>query len=852
MKRLLFASLALLVAVSMVLTACAPKATPTPTPKPAPTKAPEATKPPAVEKPYAGETVTIFGAAQEEQVNKFEASMVPFEERTGIEVVYEGSADFETIALVRSEAGDPYDIYNFPQPGLMADFARSGFLTDLGQFLDDAYLKTKYTQSWLDLGTVDGELVGVWHNADVKSLVWYPVAEFEAAGYTVPETWDELLALMDKMVADGNVPWCIGIESGGATGWPGTDWIEDIMLRTTSPENYDRWTRGELKFDSPEVRNAFDVLGNIWFNKDYVYGGTTSILQTFFGDGPTPLFDDPPSCFMHRQASFIVNFFPEGTKVGPDGEVNYFYLPPIDAAYGKPVLGSGSIMSMGKDTPAVRLVMEYLTTGESTKAEVEAGILVSPHKDASLDWYPDATTRGFAEILMAADTFRFDGSDLMPGAVGAGSFWTGIVDYVGGEDLNAVLKDIDASWPGAPAAEKPYAGETVTIFGAAQEEQVNKFEASMVPFEERTGIEVVYEGSADFETIALVRSEAGDPYDIYNFPQPGLMADFARSGFLTDLGQFLDDAYLKTKYTQSWLDLGTVDGELVGVWHNADVKSLVWYPVAEFEAAGYTVPETWDELLALMDKMVADGNVPWCIGIESGGATGWPGTDWIEDIMLRTTSPENYDRWTRGELKFDSPEVRNAFDVLGNIWFNKDYVYGGTTSILQTFFGDGPTPLFDDPPSCFMHRQASFIVNFFPEGTKVGPDGEVNYFYLPPIDAAYGKPVLGSGSIMSMGKDTPAVRLVMEYLTTGESTKAEVEAGILVSPHKDASLDWYPDATTRGFAEILMAADTFRFDGSDLMPGAVGAGSFWTGIVDYVGGEDLDAVLKDIDASWPE
>ena len=852
MKRLLFASLALLVAVSMVLTACAPKATPTPTPKPAPTKAPEATKPPAVEKPYAGETVTIFGAAQEEQVNKFEASMVPFEERTGIEVVYEGSADFETIALVRSEAGDPYDIYNFPQPGLMADFARSGFLTDLGQFLDDAYLKTKYTQSWLDLGTVDGELVGVWHNADVKSLVWYPVAEFEAAGYTVPETWDELLALMDKMVADGNVPWCIGIESGGATGWPGTDWIEDIMLRTTSPENYDRWTRGELKFDSPEVRNAFDVLGNIWFNKDYVYGGTTSILQTFFGDGPTPLFDDPPSCYMHRQASFIVNFFPEGTKVGPDGEVNYFYLPPIDAAYGKPVLGSGSIMSMGKDTPAVRLVMEYLTTGESTKAEVEAGILVSPHKDASLDWYPDATTRGFAEILMAADTFRFDGSDLMPGAVGAGSFWTGIVDYVGGEDLNAVLKDIDASWPGAPAAEKPYAGETVTIFGAAQEEQVNKFEASMVPFEERTGIEVVYEGSADFETIALVRSEAGDPYDIYNFPQPGLMADFARSGFLTDLGQFLDDAYLKTKYTQSWLDLGTVDGELVGVWHNADVKSLVWYPVAEFEAAGYTVPETWDELLALMDKMVADGNVPWCIGIESGGATGWPGTDWIEDIMLRTTSPENYDRWTRGELKFDSPEVRNAFDVLGNIWFNKDYVYGGTTSILQTFFGDGPTPLFDDPPSCYMHRQASFIVNFFPEGTKVGPDGEVNYFYLPPIDAAYGKPVLGSGSIMSMGKDTPAVRLVMEYLTTGESTKAEVEAGILVSPHKDASLDWYPDATTRGFAEILMAADTFRFDGSDLMPGAVGAGSFWTGIVDYVGGEDLDAVLKDIDASWPE
>jgi alpha-glucoside transport system substrate-binding protein len=450
MKKNLWLLITVLVVMALVLAACAGEEEPAEEPKAEEPKVeePAAEEPVAEgEKPYAGTTVTIFGAAQEEQVERFEASMVPFEERTGIEVVYEGSADFETIALVRAEAGDPFDILNFPQPGLMADFARSDFLVDLGQFLDDGYMKQQYTQSWLDLGTVDGTLVGVWHNADVKSLVWYPVPEFEEAGYTVPETWDDLKALMDQMVADGNVPWCIGIESGGATGWSGTDWIEDIMLRTTSPENYDQWTRGELKFDSPEVRNAFNILGDIWFNPDYVYGGTTSILQTFFGDGPTPLFDDPPSCYMHRQASFITNFFPEGTKVGSDGDVNYFYLPPIDAAYGKPVLGSGSIMSMGKDTPAVREVMKYLTTGESTKAEVEAGILVSPHKDSSLDWYPDATTRGFAEILMAADTFRFDGSDLMPGAVGAGSFWTGVVDYVGGEDLDIILADIDASWP---------------------------------------------------------------------------------------------------------------------------------------------------------------------------------------------------------------------------------------------------------------------------------------------------------------------------------------------------------------------------------------------------------------------
>ncbi len=859
MKRSLFTILALLVVVGMVLAACGGTTAPEPTEAPAaePTKAPEA--PSTGDKPYAGETVVIFTAAGEEQAVLFEKNFVDFEERTGIDVVVERSGDFETLAVVRSEAGDPYDILNFPQPGLMADMARDGFLVDLGEFLDDDYMKTQYSQSWLDLGSVDGSLAGVWHGADVKSLVWYPRPEFEAAGYEIPETWDELLALNDQIVADGGVPWCIGIESSGATGWVGTDWIEDIMLRTQPPEKYDQWTRGELKFESPEVKNAFDVMGNIWFNPDYVYGGTTSILTVPFGDSPTPLFDDPPSCWLHRQASFISNFFPEGTKVGPDGDVNYFYLPPIDSAYGKPVLGSGNLVSLAKDTPAGREVIKFMTTGESVRAEVEEGKTVSPHLDASLDWYPDDATRGFAEILMAADTFRFDGSDLMPGAVGTGSFWTGIVDWVSGEDLDGVLQAIDASWPeaAAPAAEAPaeeqqYAGEEVVIFTAAGEEQAVLFEKNFVDFEERTGIDVVVERSGDFETLAVVRSEAGDPYDILNFPQPGLMADMARDGFLVDLGEFLDDDYMKTQYSQSWLDLGSVDGSLAGVWHGADVKSLVWYPRPEFEAAGYEIPETWDELLALNDQIVADGGVPWCIGIESSGATGWVGTDWIEDIMLRTQPPEKYDQWTRGELKFESPEVKNAFDVMGNIWFNPDYVYGGTTSILTVPFGDSPTPLFDDPPSCWLHRQASFISNFFPEGTKVGPDGDVNYFYLPPIDSAYGKPVLGSGNLVSLAKDTPAGREVIKFMTTGESVRAEVEEGKTVSPHLDASLDWYPDDATRGFAEILMAADTFRFDGSDLMPGAVGTGSFWTGIVDWVSGEDLDGVLQAIDASWPQ
>ena len=436
-KRTLWTLLGIMMIAAMLISACA-SATEAPT-EAAPEEMPEE------EMSFEGETVTIFTAAGEDQARAFQDEFVDFIAETGIEVVVEGSPDFEVLSVTRAEAGDPPEIYNFPQPGLMADLARDGYLFDLNETLGADYLSEAYNDAWLESGIVDGTLVGIWHNADVKSLVWYPKAEFEAAGYAIPETWDDLLALSDQIVADGSVPWCIGIESATATGWPATDWVEDIMLRTTSTENYDKWTTGELKFDSPEVKNAFETMGNIFFNEEYVLGGTTGILTTNFGDAPLPLFDDPPSCFLHRQASFIPNFFPEGAVVGED--VDYFYLPPIDSAYGKPVLGSGSLLGMAIDNGATREVMKFLATPASVEVEVKEGLFVAPHNNVPKDWYPSAALQGFAEILENAETFRFDGSDLMPGAVGAGSFWTGVTDFVNGADLDTVLQAIDAGWP---------------------------------------------------------------------------------------------------------------------------------------------------------------------------------------------------------------------------------------------------------------------------------------------------------------------------------------------------------------------------------------------------------------------
>lgn len=399
-----------------------------------------------------------------------------------------------------------------------------------------------------------------------------------------------------------------------------------------------------------------------------------------------------------------------------------------------------------------------------------------------------------------------------------------------------------------------YSGTVVTMSGPFTDADAVIFEESIKAFEEATGIDIQYSGSKEFEASIRVAVEGGTVTDIVDFPQPGLLASFVAQGKVIDVRTVINPDWLEENYLDSWLQMGTMEGPdgpiMAGIWARANGKSFVFYPKAAFDAAGYTVPETWDEMMALTEQIAADGDTPWCIGIESGAATGWTMTDWLEETMLRTTSLENYDAWVAGELKFDSPEVRKALKYVTDIWFNDAYVYGGRASIPTTFFGDAPAPMFENPPKCWLHRQGNFITSFFPEGLEPGVD--YDFFYLPPIDPAYGKPVLGAGDIYAMFNDRPEVRAVMQYFSTGESLKGWIEAGGAISPHNDSNLDWYGDPVTRKVAEVLKNATSFRFDGSDLMPGAVGAGSFWKAMTDYVSGSiDEDTALQQIDASWP-
>ena len=398
-----------------------------------------------------GEQITVFGPWLGPDQVLVESVLAYFAAATGADVRYTGSDSFEQQVVVDLEAGSAPNISIFPQPGLASDMAKRGFLTDLGAE-NASWLKDNYAagQSWVDLGTYTGKdgnkaFYGFPFKTDLKSLVWYSPENFEDAGYEVPKTMEELKALTEKIVADGGTPWCIGLGSGAATGWPATDWVEDMMLRTASPEDYDKWVSNEMKFDDPVVVNAINEFG--WFAKNdkFVVGGAGAVASTDFRDSPKGLFASPPQCYMHRQASFIPSFFPEGTVVGEDAD--FFYFPAYaEKDLGSPVLGAGTTFTITKDSKAARAFIEFLKSPIAHEVWMAQKGFLTPHKGVNPEVFTDPTVRKMNDILLQATTFRFDGSDLMPGKIGAGAFWTGMVDYVGGKSSADVSADIQKAW----------------------------------------------------------------------------------------------------------------------------------------------------------------------------------------------------------------------------------------------------------------------------------------------------------------------------------------------------------------------------------------------------------------------
>jgi serine/threonine protein kinase/ABC-type glycerol-3-phosphate transport system substrate-binding protein len=414
-----------------------------------------------------------------------------------------------------------------------------------------------------------------------------------------------------------------------------------------------------------------------------------------------------------------------------------------------------------------------------------------------------------------------------------------------------------------PDRQPPLAGTAVTLnLSGAGSVRLADVRAALQGFTATTGIDVQLVGNPDQESWLDEVLAAGDPPDVAELGQPGAVASLARDGHLMNLGIYLDADRLRAEQSPYLVSLGTLGsdgswpssrGSLYGVFDELSMKSLIWYPVPEFRSAGYGIPATWDELLSLTDRLVADGRTPWCMGWHEDSAAGWPGTDWIENLLLAGAGPEVYDRWAFHEIPFDAPPVRAAFDRLREIVFAKDALQQGPQGVLETFFGDAQLPMIQDPPACWLHQFPEFAAEFLPEGS-VG--AETTIFPFPTIG---GRPraVLGGGNILAAFADRPEVREVLRFLISPEFGAGIAANGHgFLSPNRRLNPSLYPPFW-RKQAELIhdaLAIDAFRFDASDLMPVEIGERAFWEGMLTYLdeGPGSADRILEDIEASWPK
>jgi alpha-glucoside transport system substrate-binding protein len=397
-----------------------------------------------------GTEVSIFGAPTSIEGDAINAVIQEyFNEPTGANATYEGSDGFEQEVQIRVDGGNPPDIAIYPQPGAVIDQAERGNAISLESMgFDIAELEERFGDYLLSLGEYEGEHYGIPTNVNLKSLIWYNIPVFEAEGYEPPETWEDLISLSEQMVQDGYTPWVVGTGSDAATGWPATDFMEDIVLRQAGPDTYDGWVTNDVPFDDPAIEEAANTFDEVLSGEGFVVGGKAAVPDTDFRDAPAAIVGDEPDALMMRQASFIVNFFPDGAEYGTDFGV--FPFPSIDGNEG--ALIAGELATVFNDREEVREFVRVFTDTDAQCAQgsFEGVARISPNVNTTADCYDDEVVATAAETTLNAlreGTARFDASDLMPPEVGSGSFWTGMNEWMRGEDISSVLSDIQASWP---------------------------------------------------------------------------------------------------------------------------------------------------------------------------------------------------------------------------------------------------------------------------------------------------------------------------------------------------------------------------------------------------------------------
>jgi alpha-glucoside transport system substrate-binding protein len=371
---------------------------------------------------------------------------------------------------------------------------------------------------------------------------------------------------------------------------------------------------------------------------------------------------------------------------------------------------------------------------------------------------------------------------------------------------------------------------------------------------EAAGINVNMQRVDNINQLILTRIQAGDPPDIAVIPQPGVIKQIVDRGEGVELTDDIVPADLIADMTPGTLEAGQIDGTQYGLMISMNVKSLVFYNKQAWEEAGYEAPETLDELADLTEQIKSDGGTPWCFGIESGTATGWPATDWFEDLIMRYGGADVYNQWVENEVKFDSDVVRQAADFFETNVLADGNVPGGRGSIASVAFGDAEDTMWDEDPGCWMFKQGNFVVSadFMPQDVVDNVDERIGVFGFPPAEAGGENPVMGGGDLATLLEDNDDSRAMMEILANVDLGTTAAPDSSFISPHTEFDTSLYPSDLTRQIADVAYQADPFLFDGSDQMPGEVGAGSFWKEMTAWISEQqDLDTTLTNIDDSWP-
>jgi alpha-glucoside transport system substrate-binding protein len=418
----------------------------------------------------------------------------------------------------------------------------------------------------------------------------------------------------------------------------------------------------------------------------------------------------------------------------------------------------------------------------------------------------------------------------------------------------------------ALGSDKPFNGKKVSFQTQWIGGEGEGFAAAIKDFVAATGIAVQIDSiGSSHETVLKTRIDGGQPPDMAMLAQPTGVLAYAAQGKLIDVATFMSADKLNAEFP-STIGLISEGGHIWGVPTKADVKSMVWYPIKAFEANGYAVPKTWDELIALADKIVADGKgAPFCVSAGGPGtATGWQITDWIEEVLLKTEDPSVTAGWISHEIPFTDPRIKAAFDRVGSLLFKPGYVDGGGPAIVNNAMTEVMDPMFIQDtaaPGCWMQKiPVWYGPDFFPDKRVNGGDSkyiigeDIGIFPFPTISEQY-KGAEGSADAIMVLADRPEVRAFVEFLATPEGLYNWIVGKGVLSPNVTTPPEWYANNYKLKVAnEIASSATAIGFDASDLMPPSVGAGSFWTGVVDWANnnGTNTDAVLQAIDASWPQ